>query len=715
MRRARLKVQATVPIRRKLQEQAKTDDAEKSPGSNNLPSDSDKQTLDPPLNESISNSNSDGEKSANSTSISQNTDNINKCLDNKQNETEKSANSVVETESNAEITIESHNMKQEFVEKIEKTQKVEISQDINKIENSKNIEIINEPSDTNNETEKQITANRDDSVNKSQSDQETQETLSSHVEVNSAKQIANRSCFMRPVPRLDSGGRVRKNSIQGSGASASESEDDSRKSSSTPMRVRNDSICSVQSNKEVSSGAHNVSKIKVGQQKRRLTVSESAKKLADARREFMLKHENKTPDRSKLTMYDLIYYNPVTNPMTKSENAASARKLSVSSNAVEEEQENVEEEEEEEQPTAMPVPRVKVGPDGQLIVDEKSLIIERTEQKNRSGPIVHDETNGGGFYKRRQKSKDWSKWDTLRFYKALSNIGTDFLLMQRFFPKRTRQELKLKFKKEEKTNRQLIEQALKCQAFDQDLLKEEMEILAENERKEAEDLKMKTEVAKKQKAKRPSKCRFVIGSIEELGNSGDEDVDGDLSSGESRNDDTQKKSRRTRRKRKSLNSLSVFDETNDSSSDTEDMEIYNVKPTRSGRLPKRRKLQAPNIESSDYSDVDESQAQESTLKNTQETERSESQSHDIISNVIPNMKDIEPGSLVILTRESPGEPGKTVVQVYMVSKDYNANDPNSEQNMTPVDLSPELLATVNSKISEAQPVQVKSHATNVNE
>lgn len=51
---------------------------------------------------------------------------------------------------------------------------------------------------------------------------------------------------------------------------------------------------------------------------------------------------------------------------------------------MEEEQENVEEEEEEEQPTAMPVPRVKVGPDGQLIVDEKSLIIERTEQKNRS-------------------------------------------------------------------------------------------------------------------------------------------------------------------------------------------------------------------------------------------------------------------------------------------------------------------------------------------
>lgn len=132
---------------------------------------------------------------------------------------------------------------------------------------------------------------------------------------------------MRPVPRLDSGGRVRKNSVQGSGASASESEDDIKKS--VPARVRNDSICSVQSNKEGSSNLHNISKIKVGQQKRRLTVSESAKKLADARKEFMLKHENKTPDRNKLTMYDLIYYNPITNPMSKPENTA--RKISVCS------------------------------------------------------------------------------------------------------------------------------------------------------------------------------------------------------------------------------------------------------------------------------------------------------------------------------------------------------------------------------------------------
>lgn len=49
--------------------------------------------------------------------------------------------------------------------------------------------------------------------------------------------------------------------------------------------------------------------------KRRMVISESARKLAEAKREFLLKHENKTPDRSQLRMYDLIYYNPVTNPM----------------------------------------------------------------------------------------------------------------------------------------------------------------------------------------------------------------------------------------------------------------------------------------------------------------------------------------------------------------------------------------------------------------
>lgn len=127
---------------------------------------------------------------------------------------------------------------------------------------------------------------------------------------------------MRPIPRLDSSGRIRKNSIQESGASASESEDEHGRrmvSSLTPSRMRNDSICSVQSNREsvVNDNQTNSPRIKTTQ-KRRMLISESARKLAEARREFLLKHENKTPDRSQLKMYDLIYYNPITNPMKKS-------------------------------------------------------------------------------------------------------------------------------------------------------------------------------------------------------------------------------------------------------------------------------------------------------------------------------------------------------------------------------------------------------------
>lgn len=133
---------------------------------------------------------------------------------------------------------------------------------------------------------------------------------------------------MKPTLKLDTGARIRKNSIQGSGASASESEDDNRRMTTiTPSRVRNDSICSVQSNREstTNDSQNNPEKLKITPKKRML-ISESARKLAEARKEFLLKHENKTPDRSQLKMYDLIYYNPVTNPMRKPNTSTGIRR-----------------------------------------------------------------------------------------------------------------------------------------------------------------------------------------------------------------------------------------------------------------------------------------------------------------------------------------------------------------------------------------------------
>lgn len=211
----------------------------------------------------------------------------------------------------------------------------------------------------------------------------------------------------------------------------------------------------------------------------------------------------------------------------------------------------------------------------------------------------------------------------------------------------------------------------------------------------------------------------MVGSIEEIDESCEEDVDGDLSSGESRDENSRKKLKKSsRRKRKAPISPEIEEEDAESTSGTEDTEIYNVKPTRSGRLPKRRKLQAPKVfddDSSDLEEEEESQPQnEISAASTEKPIRFDPEPQDIIAN-IPNARDIEPGSLVILTRESPGEPGKTVMQVFMVSKNYNANDPNSEQNMTPVNLSPELLATVNSKISETEPVRIKPEVLNSKE
>lgn len=50
--------------------------------------------------------------------------------------------------------------------------------------------------------------------------------------------------------------------------------------------------------------------------------------------------------------------------------------------------------------------------------------------------------------------------DTLRFYQALRMCGTDFTLIARVFPNRDRDDIKRKFKTEDKANRTLIDSAL---------------------------------------------------------------------------------------------------------------------------------------------------------------------------------------------------------------------------------------------------------------
>lgn len=541
--------------------------------------------------------------------------------------------------------------------------------------------------------------------------------------ISPVKLIQNRSCFMRPIPRLDGSGRIRRNSIQGSGASASESEDDTRRSSSVvTSRVRNDSVCSVQSSKEttVNVGMNNLSKSKL-EQKRRMVVSESTRKLAEARREFLLKHEKKAPDRSKLTMYDLIYYNPVTNPMKKQpEPDAVSRHISVCSSVEANEDDNLDE------PAAIPVPQVKVGPDGQLIVDEQSLIIEHTDTKKNQEALANSEVlidggNGSGFYKRRQKSKEWSKWETLKFYKALNTVGTDFLLMQSLFPTRSRQEIKMKFKKEEKLNKRLVEKALTYhKEFDTEMLEKELATFEETEKREleAKEREKQSKINDKDKpktGKRKKLCQIVATSIAESRGTEDDEVE------ELENVTVEKPTRlkeRSRKRNKYRHKQSIEDvlenlmpKASSAVSSDSEPEFYSVKPTRSGRVPKVRKLQAPDINASgtltdniavelyDMSDKDQSIETEDLTVPPPETS-------EVIKHAIPDIDQVEPGSVVILSKESLEKPGKTILQVYMVSPNVNRANLNNKQDLTPVVLSPELLATVTTKMSEVEPVTV---------
>lgn len=55
--------------------------------------------------------------------------------------------------------------------------------------------------------------------------------------------------------------------------------------------------------------------------------------------------------------------------------------------------------------------------------------------------------------------------DTLRFYQALKMCGTDFTLIARYFPNRDRDDIKRKFKTEDKANRTAVDSALRTLRF----------------------------------------------------------------------------------------------------------------------------------------------------------------------------------------------------------------------------------------------------------
>lgn len=219
-------------------------------------------------------------------------------------------------------------------------------------------------------------------------------------------------------------------------------------------------------------------------------------RLYDARKEFEAKYVNKKPERSSLRMLDLIYYNPTSNPMKSSPDSNQGVVVSISepNDVAEEDVDDPDEQEngDEEENNRVPAPRVKVGPNGELVLDEQSLVIETTQSKKSRKEIANltvvidsgSNTTYHTYSKKKKRRSDWSVQETVRFYKALQSIGTDFSLMQSLFPSRSRVDLKTKYKREEKINGHLIEKALRFPSlFDlSELEKEEKEVqVKENE------------------------------------------------------------------------------------------------------------------------------------------------------------------------------------------------------------------------------------------
>lgn len=108
-------------------------------------------------------------------------------------------------------------------------------------------------------------------------------------------------------------------------------------------------------------------------------------------------------------------------------------------------------------------PQVQVV-DGQIVVNQQSLSV-KAQIEPLMKPERQVEESGNKLsafsYSGYLAPEKWTKEDTHTFYTVLEQFGTDFGTIQKFFPKRERKQIKSKFRREEKSNPEKIELALK--------------------------------------------------------------------------------------------------------------------------------------------------------------------------------------------------------------------------------------------------------------
>lgn len=266
---------------------------------------------------------------------------------------------------------------------------------------------------------------------------------------------------------------------------------------------------------------------------RKIIKQEESQKASDAKRDLRKRLNNiQNIDKQSLTMFDMIYYNPAKNPM---KNPAPSTKGSLENipRAMDRESRSVSKSRSPtpapmtmapppESPSAPPplqlTPQIKLGPNGEMILDEASLVVENEREKAirdslaKAEIVYTDEFSGNsGYYSRYKRTRDWPPEETIRFYRCLHTIGTDFSMMMQLFPNRTRRDLKLKFKKEERLNLKLINKALlfpkefNIEELRQQFQEEDEEI----ERQREQERQNKAELEEKLKQQKLSKKQLM--------------------------------------------------------------------------------------------------------------------------------------------------------------------------------------------------------------
>lgn len=104
---------------------------------------------------------------------------------------------------------------------------------------------------------------------------------------------------------------------------------------------------------------------------------------------------------------------------------------------------------------------------GQIVLDEETLQIDRRELAQEDGPREIVEENSltrrvnAGTWSKREKPERWDMESTEKFYEGLGMFGTDFELISGLFPDRSRRQIKNKFNAEERRNPVRVTNALR--------------------------------------------------------------------------------------------------------------------------------------------------------------------------------------------------------------------------------------------------------------